>query len=126
MAVVYTTATLSLAALESLVHVKAEDTPGDLVAVAADIPSRLAIRRISAGDLPASWRAYPAPPALAKIGAEWVNEAKAAVLAVPSAAVPEEVNYILNPAHPDFRKIRVGRPRPFSFDPRLWGPRSRG
>jgi RES domain-containing protein len=42
-----------------------------------------------------------------------------AVLAVPSAVIPHELNYLLNPRHPHFKRIRVGRPEPFSFDPRL-------
>jgi hypothetical protein len=42
------------------------------------------------------------------------------VLEVPSAIVPSEMNYLLNPAQPDFRRIRVRRPLPFLFDPRIW------
>jgi RES domain-containing protein len=41
------------------------------------------------------------------------------VLAVPSAIIPSETNYLLNPRHPTFRTTRVRRPQPFSFDPRL-------
>ncbi len=40
-------------------------------------------------------------------------------MAVPSVIIPEELNYLLNPAHPDFRNITVGKPAPFTFDPRL-------
>jgi hypothetical protein len=32
------------------------------------------------------------------------------------------LNYLLNPLHPHFKRIRIGRPEPFSFDPRLWKP----
>jgi RES domain-containing protein len=38
---------------------------------------------------------------------------------VPSVIVPQERNVLLNPAHPDFRRIRLGAPEPFSFDPRM-------
>jgi RES domain-containing protein len=49
------------------------------------------------------------------------------VLSVPSAMVPEERNYLLNPAHAGFRKMTFGPARPFSFDPRMWKrARSRG
>jgi RES domain-containing protein len=41
-------------------------------------------------------------------------------MAVPSAVTPVEWTYLLNPAHPAFRHIRVGRPQAFAFDPRLW------
>jgi hypothetical protein len=43
-----------------------------------------------------------------------------AVLRTPSAIIPTECNYILNSAHPDFRKLRIGTPAPFGFDPRMW------
>ena len=119
-AVVYTSATLSLAALEYFVHLDPQDVPGDLVAIPAEIPDTLARREITARALPANWRAYPAPDELATLGTAWVRARTTAVLIVPSAIVPEERNVLLNPAHPDFRRIRRGTPAPFSFDPRLW------
>ena len=30
-----------------------------------------------------------------------------------------EPNYLFNPAHPDFRRVRIGKAMPFAFDPRL-------
>ncbi len=71
-------------------------------------------------DLPAGWRPYPAPEGLAGLGSEWVRGGQTAVLVVPSAVIPQEHNYLINPAHPDIRAIRVGSPQPFSLDPRLW------
>ena len=47
-----------------------------------------------------------------------MKAARSAVLALPSV-ITEETNYLLNPAHPDFRKITIGKPEPFAFDPRL-------
>src|SRR3972149_4085147 len=70
--------------------------------------------------LPPDWRAYPAPRACAELGTRWIAARSTAMLAVPSAVVPSEPDYLLNPLHADFRRIRVGRPQPFSFDPRLW------
>jgi len=117
---VYTAAHLSLAVLEVLVHVTAvEDLPADLVAIAADVPDDLPIENLRGKDLPRDWRRTPAPPALADRGTAWLKAARTAVLAVPSAVVPSETNYILNPAHHDFRRIVVGRAEPFGLDPRL-------
>ena len=42
------------------------------------------------------------------------------MLVVPSAVIPAEVNYLLNPSHPDFARIRIDSPEPFVFDRRLW------
>jgi RES domain-containing protein len=96
------------------------DVPGDLVAIPAEIPDPLARREITAEALPANWRIYPAPDQLAHLGTAWVRARMTAVLIVPSAIVPQERNVLLNPAHPDFRRIRLGAPAPFNFDPRLW------
>jgi RES domain-containing protein len=92
----------------------------NLVAVPADLPASVAFTSVPASDLPARWRQYPAPDALADLGARWIQDARTAVLAVPSAVVPHELNYLLNPSHPAFVKIRIGTPERFSFDPRMW------
>ena len=117
---VYTSATLSLAALEYIVHLEAVDAPADLVAIAASIPSGVGREEVAAASLPAGWRRYPAPGRLAEIGARWIRESRTAVLVVPSAVIPAEVNYLLNPSHPDFARIRIDSPEPFVFDRRLW------
>jgi RES domain-containing protein len=116
---VYTSASLALAALEVFVNLERPEPPGDLVSIAADIPETLTVSRIAPSELPASWRSYPAPEALADLGARWAKELKSPVLAVPSAVIPQELNYLLNPLHSDFKRIRVGKPEAFRFDPRL-------
>lgn len=96
------------------------EAAANLVAVPADIPASLPLTSVRASDLPARWREYRAPDVLADIGARWTRAGQTAVLAVPSAVIPQESNYLLNPAHPLFSKIRIGRAERFSFDPRLW------
>ena len=93
-----------------------------LVAVPADIPESVPMVPIQRGDLPGGWRSPSPPPGLADIGTRWAEAAESAVLAVPSVIIPEELNYLLNPRHPLFTRIRIGRPRPFYFDPRFWKP----
>jgi len=53
------------------------------------------------------------------IGDAWVREARSAVLALPSVIISGEPNYLLNPAHPDFKMISICKPEMFAFDPRL-------
>jgi len=118
-AVVYASETLSLAALEMLVHCDPGLMPEDLVAIPADVSDAIRVRRLEESDLPRGWRRYPAPAALAEIGGDWIEGREAAVLSVPSCLVPRERNVLLNPAHPDFRRIRIGDAEPFSFDTRL-------
>jgi RES domain-containing protein len=95
------------------------DAPADLVSVTAEIPDSLRVTTIRVEDLPARWRRYPAPEELAALGTDWAARRTSAALRVPSAIVPSEHNYLLNPAHADFARIRVGGARRFSFDPRL-------
>jgi RES domain-containing protein len=119
-ALVYTSASASLAALEYFVHLDPEDAPPDLILTPVDVPPSASIRELRIDELPADWRSLPAPEALARTGTSWAQRLESAVLSVPSAILPEERNYLLNPAHAEFREIMFGPARPFSFDPRMW------
>jgi RES domain-containing protein len=72
-----------------------------------------------AESLPDNWRQLPAPPSTRELGSRWVADSRSAVLRVPSIVVGGEFNYLLNPRHPDFARLEIGDPQPFSFDPRL-------
>ena len=119
-AVVYTSASLALAALELFVHIDVDLLPNDLVAIAAEFPEKLAVETVKSTSLPKNWRRYPALESLKNIGTTWATDGSTAILAVPSAIIPEEQNYLLNPAHQDFKQVRLRRPIPFHFDPRMW------
>ena len=108
--------------MELLVHLDDDDLAKAYVAVPAEIPDGLGISRTRAADLPGGWRSYPAPAALPELGRRWAAAGETAVLAVPSVVIPHELNYLLNPRHPHFKRIRVGRPEPFAFDSRLRHP----
>jgi RES domain-containing protein len=115
--VVYTSATLSLALVETLVHV----TSGLLAAYTA-VPIEFEeslVTTLEAKDLPANWKDNPAPAGTRAIGDDWTLAAKSAALRVPSVVVPVEFNYLLNPKHSDFGRVRIGVAMPFPFDPRL-------
>lgn len=117
---VYTAATLSLAVLELLVHLEPEELPEGLVSVSAAIPENLEVETIPEADLPRGWRRYPAPEELQRLGTSWIESGRTAVLSVPSAVIPQERNYLLNPRHPAFGRIRIDKPQVFHFDPRMW------
>jgi RES domain-containing protein len=116
---VYTSGSLALAALEFFVNWNRRSAPEPLVAIPADISEDL-ILELEHRRLPSGWRAQPIHPATRQIGAGWVKSGTSAVLSVPSVIIPQERNYLLNPAHAAFKKIRFGKPEPFSFDPRMW------
>lgn len=116
---VYTSSSLALAALELLVHLNKEDVTTEFVAIAAEVPDDLATEVITSEQLPKNWRETPAPVALSVIGHEWLKTGRTAVLSVPSAVIPVEQNFLLNPSHPDFARIQIKKPGAFSFDIRL-------
>ncbi|MBC7838056.1 MAG: RES family NAD+ phosphorylase [Nitrospiraceae bacterium] len=118
--VVYASATLSLAALEFFVNLDRDTEPDQLVAISADTPDDMRIEYIGVSDLPKNWRSYPVTEELQDLGTAWVASASTAMLVVPSAVIPEERNYLLSPAHPDFKRFRLNKPEAFHFDPRMW------
>lgn len=115
--IVYTSITLSLAALETLVHLN-PPVAFKYVAIPIEFDEAL-VETVAARDLPADWNEEPPPPSTAEIGDRWVRESRSAVLKLPSVIISAELNYLLNPGHSDFKRIRIGKPMPFSFDPRL-------
>lgn len=114
--VVYTAATLSLAALEMLVHLEAADLERAYSFIPVLFDASL-VRELP--DLPANWRDNPAPVSARETGDRWLKAMSSAVLRVPSALIPQEFNYLLNPRHPDFSQLRIGEPLTFDFDKRL-------
>lgn len=115
--VVYTSSTLALALVETLVHIPSGVLPA-YTAVSVDFDESL-VTALDPRSLPTDWMKYPAPASTRAVGDAWVSAAGSAVLRVPSVVVPAECNYVLNPNHPDFTRARIGTPMPFPFDPRL-------
>jgi RES domain-containing protein len=109
-----------LAALEYFVNLDPVDAPADLVSVRVDLPRDLKLDRIAVSSLAKNWRSTPAPMELRDVGTNWLGSASSLCLMVPSAVIPEESNLLINPAHPDFGKLRFFRPRKFTFDLRMW------
>ncbi len=112
---VYTSCTRALAALESLVHLN-PPVIFTYAAIPVEFDDAL-VEKVSA--LPPGWKDSPPPPSTRALGDLWAAQARTAVLELPSVIIPGESNYLLNPAHPDFKKIVLGKPESFSFDPRL-------
>lgn len=121
---VYTSSTLSLAALETLTHADRESIARDWVAFELFVPEELVLE-LRDEDLPADWRATPVSPGARHVGDAWVAQAASAALSVPSAIVPVERNYLLNPAHADFGSLEIREPRTFRFDGRIASARPR-
>ena len=80
---------------------------------------------VDSSTLPGTWRGPGRDPAVQAIGDAWVAKRTSLALQVPSAIAPHHVNYLLNPAHPDFATLSIAAPEPFALDPRLPPPRTR-
>lgn len=124
LAVVYCAESRSLALVEIMAGTDdaARLAGQEWILMPADIPETCLEKPAR---FPDEWRQYPHTPATQAFGAEWVKARRSVALRVPSVVVPGEFNYLLNPAHPDFKQVHIGRPEPFSFDPRLTPPARR-
>jgi RES domain-containing protein len=100
----YTAQHLSLAMIEYFIHIDPDDPPNDLVVVTAEIPD--GVSRISISQTLSR-------PDLASFGDRFARNARAAVLIVPSVLAPTESNWLINPRHPEFSKIRLRSVVPF-------------
>jgi RES domain-containing protein len=116
--VIYTSATASLAVLEVFANVQHSDLLSTYMLVSCSFDEHL-LRDISINDLPSNWRKSPAPQELQALGDDWIKNSSSVALRVPSAIIELESNYLLNPLHVDFRRVKLSKPEPFRFDLRL-------
>ena len=115
--ILYTAATASLALLESVVHVS-NIAVSSYCMVCLSLPDD-SIQTISANELPENWYTNPAPDMLKNIGDSFIKTNKFLLLKIPSAIMPEENSFLLNPAHPDFKKVEVVYTRNIPIDERF-------
>jgi RES domain-containing protein len=111
----YTSESLALASLEVFVHSESMTIP--LSCVSAIVPEELPILEVK--DLPANWQDVSAYPVLQSIGLKWLRELEYPLLRVPSAIIPVEYNYLINPEYPNL-KLQTEQILEFRFDERMW------
>ncbi len=117
---VYTAESRALATLEVSVHLDlSEDLPSDRYYVEIEIPDEITVFEVNIEDLPADWDSKPPTISTQTIGNDFVFENEGAVLKVPSSIVPQEFNYLINPNHPDSKKIKVISQTLMTFDSRF-------
>jgi RES domain-containing protein len=107
------------ALLEVLVHLEIdpEDLPTNFRLLAVDFDDDVSFDEVNADGLAADWGRDTAGSRAR--GDAWIESGRTALLRVPSAIVPFAFNWLLNPAHADSARVRIGAVRPVSFDPRL-------
>jgi RES domain-containing protein len=117
-AVVYASSSISLAILEVLVHIPIYGVLEEYVYIPVEFDQKFVVT-LKRDDLPGNWNRDPAPQVIRQVGDSWVESRESVILEVPSAIVPTEKNFLINPVHPDFSKLKIGSPAKFEFDPRL-------
>lgn len=110
----YTSSSLSLAALEILAHTDKSMPPVNMAYAKIYVPDRA---------LPMKILKLPKDETEIGYGSQWLREKKGLMLKVPSVILPyeydHEFNLLLNPLHPEYKKIFVAEYHDFSFDVRL-------
>lgn len=117
--VTYTAGSRALACLENLVHRSGEGLNQAFKVVVIEFPDDLAVESIELEQLPKKWPSYESYSETQNIGNKWIAAASSAVLKVPSSIITKEYNYLINPQHADFSKIKILDVEDFVFDSRI-------
>lgn len=115
---VYVSESRALATLEVLAGLGSEASLANYSLVGVRFEDDL-VSEIAPLDLAEGWDRNPPGPASQPVGDHWLVGQSSVVLRVPSVIIPAENNYILNPTHPDFRKVVIDPPEELRIDPRL-------
>ena len=117
-ACLYTAESRALAVLEYTVNVGIEDIPRSLSITTLDIPVD-SIREVKIAELPGDWAVSPAPVSAKDFGIVLLQSAAHLVIKIPSAVIPAEFNYLINPAHKDISKVSIVEVKDFIYDLRI-------
>lgn len=120
MPVLYTAESRALAAIEIAVHIPLGIMPANYYLAVIELPDMERMVRVDIEDLPPHWDSNPFIRITQKIGDSFIKDNKHLALQVPSATVKGDHNYLINPAHPDFSKVKITLTEPFVFDSRLF------
>ncbi len=122
-AAVYAVSNISLACMETIVHLAGGDLPLHRYLVRIEVPGDLwsTAAVLTPNDAPIGWDAVPAGKVSIDHGTDWLRSGCSLLLRVPSVIVPEEENVLINPAHPDIVRLVVAKVRKWLYDARVWG-----
>lgn len=118
-ALLYTSQSRALAFAELAIHLPLGINPKDYFLITIKFPDTAKIFQLAESDMPSDWRSNPHSHHTQQLGDEFVSKGNYLVLRVPSAVVPGDYNYLLNPAHPMFKEVSIKQAEPFEFDSRF-------
>ena len=116
-AAVYLGDSLALASMELLVHLDNVAVLRAYRKMPLYIHEEL-VMHIKPAEMPPKWETG-SRNLTKSIGDWWLAQRRSAILQAPSAVVPGESNFIVNPRHPDFPTLKAGPISDFRYDPRL-------
>ena len=116
----YTSESIALCTVEIAVHMPLGIVPLDYYLVRIELPDLEEMPEVKPEDLPEAWKSFPHANLTQEIGDNFILEEGHLFLKVPSATVQGNSNYLVNPRHPDFSKVKVLDTVPFEFDKRLF------
>ncbi len=119
-ALFYTSESRALCTTEIAVHTPLGILPKDFELVTVDIPDTIKIFELNHNDLPTDWNSIPHSGTTQELGDSFVKENKYAVIKVPSAVVQGDFNYLINPNHKDFNKVKIVKKEKLDFDDQLF------
>ncbi len=118
--VLYASESLALAILEYITKTGVVETElKDLSIAYLEIEDGVSISEIKIECLPENWNNYPAPENLKRLGIDWLISAKSLILKVPAISVPDSFNILINPLHPEFKKVSLLKVSEYQPDVRL-------
>jgi RES domain-containing protein len=115
----YTAESRALAMAEVLVHLNFATLPSDFLMMEIQVAENITIEKVELKGLPTYWNEHPPNVVTQKIGDTFINANSNCILKVPSAVVQGDFNYLLNPHHTDFKKVKIVGVSAFPFDKRL-------
>lgn len=118
--VIYTAANRSLAMAEVAVHFTLATLPADYMMITIFIPDDISLQKLDLTALPADWNTFPNPSTTQAIGDQFIADNKYCLLQIPSAVTQGDYNMLINPNHPDFKKIKIKMTEKFPFDKRIF------
>jgi RES domain-containing protein len=104
---IYSSESRALAIAEFLVNVPVSLVPSKLSIATIKIPDDITPKDIRVARLPKNWRDYPAPIKLMDMGTHWVMSKESLLMRIPSAVVEEEFNILINPSHPEMKRLTI-------------------
>ncbi len=117
--VLYCASNSSLAILEKIAQTSLKNWLRDLCIIEILIENSSSVKELNPTELPHNWKMHPSPDILKLLGKDWLKSNQTLILEVPSAVNEIDKNILINPFHPEFQNVKVGKSYPYIVDDRL-------